>query len=138
MPSIIIKAPPDKVFEAMSDLTRHASWAKHDIVITGDEEGSPAVGNTYSSSKAGGKPDRLTITSLTPNESINFHVVMPNKWELDWQMSVAPDGDGTKVERTGRITTIPWYMAPMKLLYSMAAPMDDKKSTQNMKADLEG
>ena len=39
--------------------------------------------NTYSSSKAGGKPDRLTITSLTPNESIDFHVVMPNKWELD-------------------------------------------------------
>ena len=43
MPSIVIKAPPDKVFEAMSDLTRHASWAKHDIVITGDQEGSPAV-----------------------------------------------------------------------------------------------
>ena len=53
-------------------------------------------------------------------------------------MSISPDGDGTKVERTGRITTIPWYMAPMKLLYSMAAPMDDKKLTQKMKADLEG
>ena len=138
MPSIIIKAPPDKVFEAMSDLTRHASWAKHDIVITGDQEGSPAVGNTYSSSKAGGKPDRLTITSLTPNESIDFHVIIPNKWELDWQMSISPDGDVTKVERTGRIPTIPWYMAPMKLLDSMAAPMDDKKLTQKMKADLEG
>ena len=37
MPSIVIKAPPDKVFEAMSDLTRHASWAKHDIVITGEQ-----------------------------------------------------------------------------------------------------
>ena len=77
--------------------------------------------NTYSSSKAGGKPDRLTITSLTPNESIDFHVVMPNKWELDWQMSISPNGDGTKVKRTGRITTIPWYMA------SMAATMDGKK-----------
>ena len=31
------------------------------------------MGNIYSSSKAGGKPDRLTITSLTPNESIDFH-----------------------------------------------------------------
>ena len=79
MPSIVINAPPDKVFEAMSDLTRHTNWAKHDIVITGDQEGSPTVGNTYSSSKAGGKPYRLTITSLTPNESIDFHVVMPNK-----------------------------------------------------------
>ena len=53
-------------------------------------------------------------------------------------MSISPDGDVTKVERTGRITTIPWYMGPMKLLDSMAAPMDDKKLTQKMKADLEG
>tara|TARA_B100000809_G_scaffold238087_1_gene258538 strand:- start:15 stop:215 length:201 start_codon:yes stop_codon:yes gene_type:complete len=64
--------------------------------------------------------------------------VRPNKWELDWQMSISPDGDVTKVERTVRITTIPWYMAPIKLLYSMAAAMDDKKLTQKMKADLEG
>ncbi len=47
-------------------------------------------------------------------------------------MSISPDGDGTKVERTGRITTIPWYMA------SMAATMDGKKIIQKMKADLEG
>jgi hypothetical protein len=57
---------------------------------------------------------------------------MPNKWELDWQMSISPNGDGTKVKRTGRITTIPWYMA------SMAATMDGKKIIQKMKADLEG
>jgi hypothetical protein len=122
----------------MSDLTRHASWAKHDIVITGDQEGFPRWENPYSSSKTGGKPDQLTITSLAPNGSIDFHVVMPNKWVLDWQMSISPDGDGTKVKRTGRITTIPWYMATMKLLYSMTALMDDKKLTQKMKADLEG
>lgn len=100
--------------------------------------GIPRCGNTYSSSKAGGKSDRFTITSLTPNESIDFHVAMPNKWELDWPMSISPDGDVTKAERTGRITTVPWYMARMKLLDSMAAPMDDKKLTQKMKADLEG
>jgi hypothetical protein len=29
-------------------------------------------------------------------------------------------------------------MAPMKLLDSMSAPMDEKKMTQKMKADLEG
>jgi hypothetical protein len=46
MPSIVIKAPHDKVFEAMIDLTRHASWAKHDIVITGDQEGFFAVGKS--------------------------------------------------------------------------------------------
>ena len=137
MSSIVINAPPDKVFEAMSDLTRHADWAVHNIVITGDQEGSTAVGNTYSSTKGGGKPNRVTITDVTPNNSIAFHVVMPNKWELDWQMSVSPDGDGTRVERKGKITSIPWYMSPMKLLYAMAAPMGEKKLAKKMKADLE-
>ena len=137
MGSVTVNAPVDKVFEAVSDISRHAQWAVHDIVITGDQEGPAAVGNTYSSTKAGGKPDRVTITSVTPNESIGFHVVMPNKWELDWQVSVSPDGDGTRVERKGKITSIPWFMSPMKLLYGMVAPMDEKKLAKKMKADLE-
>ena len=95
------------------------------------------MGHTYSSSKKGGNPDRVTITSLTPNERLGFHVVMPNKWELDWQMTVTPDGDGTRVERKGRITKIPWYMSPMKLVIAAVAPMDESKMAKKMKAELE-
>ena len=138
MGTVTVNAPVAKVFEAICDLTRHANWAAHDITITADQEGLPAVGHSYSSAKAGGKPDRITVTSMTPNESLGFHVVMPNSWELDWQMSVKADGDGTRVERKGRITSIPWYMAPMKLMYNMVAPMDEKKMAKKMKADLEG
>ena len=46
MPSILIQAPPDVVFQAMCDLTRHVRWAKHDIVIEAGQEGPPTVGNT--------------------------------------------------------------------------------------------
>ena len=72
-----------------------------------------------------------------PNERLGFHVVMPNKWELDWQISVSAAGDGTSVERKGRITSIPALMTPMKFLYALAAPMDEKKLAKKMKADLE-
>ena len=137
MGTVTVNAPVEMVFEAICDLTRHSKWAAHDITITADQEGLPAVGHTYSSAKGGGKPDRITITSMTPNESLGFHVVMPNKWELDWQMSVTVVGDGTRVERKGRITTIAWYMAPMKLMYNMVAPMDERKMAKKMKADLE-
>ena len=137
MGTVTVDAPVEKVFEAISDLTRHANWAAHDITITADQDGAAAVGHTYSSAKGGGKPDRITVTSVAPNESLGFHVVMPNKWELDWQISVTAEGDGTRVERKGRITTIPWYMAPMKLMYNMVAPMDEKKMAKKMKADLE-
>ena len=50
---------------------------------------------------------------------------------------VAPAGDGTSVERKGRITSIPALMTPMKFLYALAAPMDEKKLAKKMKADLE-
>ena len=138
MGTVTVNAPVDKVFEAICDLTRHADWAAADIVITADQEGPPAVGHTYSSGKDGGKPDRVTITSITPNKSLGFHVVMPNNWELDWQISVTPDGDGTRVERSGRITKIPWFMAPMKLLVAVATPGPEGKMAKKMKEDLEG
>ena len=137
MGTVTVNAPVEKVFEAISDLTRHASWAAADIAITADQEGPPAVGHTYSSGKEGGKQDQVTITSLTPNESLGFRVVMPNGWELDWEMSVSPDGEGTKVERKWRITKIPWFMAPMKLLVAMATPGPEGKMAKSMKADLE-
>ena len=137
MGTVTVNAAVEKVFDAICDLTRHADWAAADIVITADQEGPPAVGHTYLSGKEGGKPDRVTITSITPNKSLGFHVVMPNNWELDWQMTVTPDGDGTRVDRSGRITKIPWFMAPMKLLVAVATPGPEGKMAKKMKADLE-
>lgn len=137
MGSTVVNAPPDKVFEAVSDLTRPANWAAHEIVITGDQEGPVAVGHTFSSVKNGGKPDRITITSVTPNEGLGFHVVMPNSWELDWQISLTSQVDGTKVDRSVRITKMPWYMSPMKLVVAAVGPIFEKKMAKNMKAELE-
>jgi len=122
MGKITVNAPVDKVFEAVSDLTRHAGWAAHDINISAETEGPVAGGHKYSSGKTGEKLDRITITELVPNERLGFHVVMPNRWELDWQISVSPAGDGTSVERKGRITSIPALMTPMKFLYALTAP----------------
>ncbi len=63
---------------------------------------------------------------------------MANKWELAFEMTVAPQGEGTLVTRSGRLTKVPLLLTPMKLLIAMAGPMGDKKLLNNMKADLEG
>ena len=137
MPSVFIQASTDKVFEAMCDLTRHAKWAHHNIVIEAGQEGPPAVGNTYTSSHKGGSPDRLTVTEMIPNERFVFHSVMPNNWELDHSMTASPQGEGTLVTREGKISKIPILMTPMKLLIGLVGPGFDKKLLANMKADLE-
>ena len=137
MPSVFIQAPTDKVFEAMSDLTRHVKWAQHNIVIEAGQEGTPAVGNTYTSSHKGGSPDRLTVTEIAPNERIVFRSIMPNNWELDFSMTTSAQGEGTLVTRDCKITKIPILMAPMKLMFGLVAPRFDKKFLNSMKADLE-
>ena len=58
--------------------------------------------------------------------------------ELDWQMSVSGEGDGSRVRRNWKITKIPWFMAPMKLLVTAATPMPEGKMAKKVKAELEG
>ena len=137
MPSIHISAPVDQVFEAMCDLTRHAKWAAHDLSIEAGQEGPPAVGNTYTSSHQGKAPDQLTVTEMRPNERFAFHSVMPNKFELDFTMTVSQHVEGTLVARQGKVTKIPLMMTPLKLVVALASSGPNKKFLNNMKADLE-
>ena len=137
MGTITVNAPAETVYEAVSDLSRHAEWAAHEIYITAESEGPVEVGHIYSSGKSGDKLDKITVTEHTPNDRFGFHVVMPNGWELDWLIKVSAENGGTKVERKGRITKIPWFMAPMKLLVAVASPMPEGKMAKKMKADLE-
>ena len=128
MSSINIQAPVDQVFEAICDLSRHAKWAAHDITIEAGQEGPPAVGNTYTSAHQGKTPDQLIITELRPNERFAFHSVMPNKFELDFTMTVSQQVEGSRVTRQGKVTKIPLLMTPLKLLVAMASAGPEKNS----------
>ena len=138
MTSIVINAPPDKVFEAISDLTRHAKWAKHQIQIEAQQEGPPAVGNTYTSQEKNNTPDRLTVTELVPKHLFRFHSRMDRGmgWEFDHTMTAKPDGEGTTVTRKSEVTKFPIFMLPMRLMIPLM-PSGDKQLLSNMKADLE-
>ena len=140
MPEVYIQAPTTTVFEAMSDLTRHAKWASHSITIMASQDGPPAVGNKYTSTERTSTPDRLTVTEIVPNERFCFHSVMSRGmgWEFDFTMTAKPEGDGTMVTRGAKITKFPIFMLPMRLIMPLVGPKFDKKMLQNMKADLEG
>mgnify|MGYP001162455245 CR=1 FL=1 len=92
-----VNAPIDKVFEAVSDLTRHANWAAHPISITAETERPVMIGHTYSSGKSGNKSGRLQVTELEPNDHFRFQVVMPNGWELDWAITPMANGEGPRL-----------------------------------------
>ena len=139
MPGVFIEAPPNVVFEAICDLTRHPRWAKHDIAIEAGQEGPPSVGSTYASSEKGATPDQLTVTELVPNELFKFHSHMSRGmgWDFDFTMTVRPEGEGTLVTRDAKVTKFPIFMLPMRLLIPLVSPGLEKKFLESVKADLE-
>jgi len=138
MGKITVNAPADQVFEAVSDLTRHAAWAAHPINIAAEQDGPIWFGHKYSSGKTGKKLDRITVTEYSPNDRFGFQVVMPNGWELDWTITLTAQGEATEVERTVKVTKIPTYMKPMLLVIAMVGPIFERTLTRKMKAELEG
>jgi uncharacterized protein YndB with AHSA1/START domain len=74
---IDIAAPVEKVFGAVSDLTRHSTWSADPLEITPDQEGPVALGKSYhSSAQSKGKTitAELAVTQLVPPNRFAFSV----------------------------------------------------------------
>lgn len=140
MAHIVVNAAAEKVFAAISDLTRHAEWATHPITIEAVEEGPVHVGSTYMATHKGKPGDRLYVTELLPNQRFGFRSVMPNKMEFNFTMTVGPQGDGALVTRSGRPTKLPGATKLVLLIFPLIliiANAAEKKFLQKMKASLE-
>lgn len=133
MSEIMVNAPSDKVFAAISDLTQHTNFAAHDLKIEPLEEGAVEVGKRYTSVHGTKTPDKLTITALVPNSMIAFHVEMPNGLQIDHSMTVGPSGDSTLVTRDQKIVGTPGIFKLMRPIISLGLGMATKKNLKNLK-----
>ena len=75
--TVTIKAPPEKVYDYVADLSRHGEWASEAdaMVISAATPGAPAVGNTYQAEGTLlGKrnPSTVKITALAPPKTIEI------------------------------------------------------------------
>jgi len=66
---ISIKAPATRVFDYVSDFTRHGEWAGHGLAVEPSTDGPVAVGTTFSTTakQFGTQREQSTITDVTPN-----------------------------------------------------------------------
>jgi hypothetical protein len=80
----------------------------------------------------------LTVTELTRDERFGFHVVMSNGWELDFAMTVEPQGDGTLVTRKAKMRKMPAASFLVRLIVPLVGNVHEKKFLENMKLELEG
>ena len=138
---VSINAPPERVFPALSDLTRHAKWSIHSIEIKQLSGDGNVVGAEYSSGHPSKKGDIVKVTKVEPNKTFAFHSSMPNKMEFDHTFELRPDGTGTRVVHHSKLAKVPGMMVPLKpilsLMVAMAAPGQDRKFLHNMKVEME-
>jgi uncharacterized protein YndB with AHSA1/START domain len=138
---VSINAPPEKVFPALSDLTRHAKWSIHNIEIKQLSGNGHVVGSEYSSGHPAKKGDIVKVTKVEPNKLFAFHSSMPNKMEFDHTFILRPEGTGTRVVHHSNLAKVPGMMVLatplLKLMMGMLAPGQDRKFLHNMKVEME-
>ena len=69
-----VNAPAVKVFEYVSDISRHPEWAAHKLEVEKASEGPVAAGSTFACEghQMGTHRGRVTVTELVPNQKVVY------------------------------------------------------------------
>lgn len=141
--TIEIEAPPERVFELLTDLDRLQDWA----TIAGDAENPPAKplsqGATWKHKvKVAGV--ELTgdwkVVALDPPRLVQYEATRNEGGWLKMRQSVAPAGQGSRVELEVDYE-LPWGVlgqAVDKLVVERRNEREAEESLQNLKDILEG
>ena len=138
---IEVAAPPQAVFDVLTDFANHGSWAnqKAGLEVKPVSDGPTAVGSMFKSSqKFAGKHAEadIKVTQLSAPTALAFEAHQPGKKPVTYTstFTLTPSGGGTLVERTLEPN-------PSGLMVTIASPAiraDMMKALKNLKARVEG
>jgi hypothetical protein len=135
-----VKAPPEKAYEYVADLSRHAEWSygPDKMTIQADQPGPATVGSTYSAegNLMGRNKSKVTITALNPPTSLEFE--SEDKAGINGHVFefTAQDG-GTLITRRMFGIKQPFYGPLLFILAKGAIDKDYNGALANLKSNLE-
>ena len=139
---VFIQASPEKVFDYVSDLTRHPEWSGGELKIESITPGLVRVGSQYKSrgevAVEKERPNELTITHFEPPARFEFAAQDPSFGRVLHDFRFTSQRDGTLMERTVSMTMNPIMALAFKLIIRpmIGKPMMDK-SFDRLKERLE-
>lgn len=138
---IEVAAPPQAVFDVLTDFANHGSWAnqKAGLEVTPVSGGPTAVGSTFKSTQRFAGKDasaEIKVTKLAAPTTLAFEAHQPGKKPVTYTstFTLRPSGSGTLVEREVDAN-------PSGLLVAIAKPAiraDMMKALKGLKARVEG
>jgi hypothetical protein len=136
---ISIGAPAGRVFDYVSDFTRHGEWAGHGLEVMKSTDGPVAVGSTFSTTakQFGTQREQSTITELTPGRKFAWDSTGALGRVHHW-FSVSEEGASTTLSKGAEMVdpTLLAKLTGWKL--SRDIPKGIHSDLVNIKAHLEG
>ena len=108
--AIHIDAPPEVVYDYVTDLTRHPEWADQKMEITVDSQ-PVAVGTTFTSTVRFVKaiPARGRVLEMQRPQTFVYECT-DSSGTHRWTMRIQPDGTGSLLEQTIERIWVPFYI----------------------------
>jgi hypothetical protein len=136
---ISIGAPAGRVFDYVSDFTRHGEWAGHGLEVMKSTDGPVAVGSMFSTTakQFGTQREQSTITELTPDRKFAWDSTGALGRVHHW-FSVSEEGASTTLSKGAEMVdpTLLSKLTGWKL--SRDIPKGIHSDLVNIKAHLEG
>jgi uncharacterized protein YndB with AHSA1/START domain len=129
---VFIHTTPEKVFDYVSDLTRHPEWSGGDLRIESLTPEPVRVGSRYKSfgevAVQKNRPNELLVTHYEPPTRFTFTAQDPDFGEVINDFKFISQNGGTLMERTLTMKMNPWMAFAFKFFIQplIGQPMMDK------------
>src|SRR5689334_6569370 len=99
--SIDVNVPPARAYDYLSDITKHADWSSHGLVVEKTSSGPIAVGSTFYTTghQMGTHKGVVTITELVPNQKIVYES-NDDTARVRHAFELAPQNGGTRITKS--------------------------------------
>ena len=135
---VTINAPAAKVFDYVSDFTRHGEWSGHGLQVTREGDGPVAVGTVFSTvaKQFGTQREQSTVTEITPNTSFAWDSVGGLGRVHHW-FTVTDEGGSTTLVKGAEMIQPSFLARVMTWRLGRDIPKSLQSDVENIKANLE-
>ena len=129
---VFVRATREKVFDYVSDLTRHPEWSGGELTIEALTPGPVAVGKEYVSrgqvAVQRARPNTVRISEYDPPRCFTFVARDPDFGLVTHEFTFHEQGDGVLVRRVMSLSMGPWMAF---LFRAVIYPLVGRPSMEN-------
>jgi uncharacterized membrane protein len=134
-----INAPAAKVFDYVSDFTRHGEWSGHGLQVTKEGGGPIGVGTAFSTvaKQFGTQRERSTVTEMTPGSAFGWDSV-GGLGNVHHRFAMTEDGGSTTLVKSADVVQPSMLAKFMSWRLRRDIPSSLRNDLVKIKAHLEG